>query len=166
MSDGRTARFGLPMLQPGQAQKELYHNEALALIDVMMHANVEAIGLNTPPTSPAAGKCWVVGAAPTGSWAGAAHQLAGWTAGGWRFVAPVDGMTVWSLADALEARFVVDSWVLGDTRAARLMIGGVQVVGARQPGIADPVGGTTIDTEARAVLALILTALSAHGLIA
>ncbi len=166
MSDDQTARLGLPMLQPGQAQKELYHNEALALIDLTLHATVEAIGLNAPPANPTPGTCWVVGAAPTGAWAGVAHRLAGWTAGGWRFVPPIDGMTVWSLSDALEARFVDDSWVVGDTQVARLMIGGVQVVGARQPGIADPVGGATIDVEARAALALILSALTAHGLIA
>lgn len=165
MSDGQTARLGLPMLQPGQAQKELYHNEALALIDVALHANVAAIGLNSPPVSPTPGQCWVVGAAPTAAWAGAAHKLAGWTAGGWRFVAPVEGMTVWSLADTLEARFVADSWVVGDARATRLMIGGEQVVGARQPGIVGPTGGVTIDTEARAVLTLIVSTLAAHGLI-
>ncbi len=165
MSDGQTPRLALPMLQPGQAQKELYHNEALALIDVALQATVTAIGLNAPPTSPAPGACWVVGATPTGAWAGAAHQLAGWTTGGWRFVVPVNGMAVWSLADALEARFVANSWVLGEARAARLMIGGVQVVGARQPGIVPPAGGVTIDTEARAATALILSALAAHGLI-
>lgn len=165
MSDGQTARLGMPMLQPGQAQKELYHNEALALIDIALHATVTAIGLDMPPASPTPGMSWIVGAAPTGAWAGAAHQLAGWTAGGWRFVVPTDGMTVWSLADSLEARFVGGSWIVGEARATRLKIGGVQVVGAQQAGIAPPSGGVTIDAEARTVLALILGALSAHGLI-
>lgn len=166
MSDGQTPRLGMPMLQPGQAQKELYHNEALALIDLALHATVTAVGLNTPPASPTPGAGWIVGAAPTGAWAGAAHQLVGWTAGGWRFVVPTEGLTVWSLADGLEARFVGGSWVVGEARAAGLTIGGMQVVGPQQPGIAPPTGGTMIDAEARTVLALVLGALSAHGLIA
>lgn len=165
MSDGRTARLGMPMLQPGQAQKELYHNEALALIDLALHATVTAIGLDIPPASPTPGASWIIGAAPTGAWAGAAHQLAGWTAGGWRFVVPTEGMTAWSIADGLEARFVGGAWIIGEAQAARLKIGGVQVVGAQQPDIAVPSGGTTIDAEARTALALILGALSVHGLI-
>ncbi len=165
MSDGQTARLGMPMLQPGQAQKELYHNEALALIDIALHATVTAIGLDTPPASPTPGTNWIVGTAPTGAWEGAALQLAGWTAGGWRFVMPTEGMTVWSLADGLEGRFIGGSWIVGEARATRLKIGGVQVVGPQQPDIAPPSGGATIDAEARTVLTSILGALSAHGLI-
>lgn len=28
-----SARFALPLILPGQAQKEIFHNEALALLD-------------------------------------------------------------------------------------------------------------------------------------
>lgn len=166
MTDDQTARFALPMLQPGQAQKELYHNEALALLDIVVQASVVAMGQNSPPPSPALGACWVVGAAPTGGWAGEAHRLAGWTGGGWRFVAPVDGMTVWSVADALEAQFIAGSWVVGQTRSARLLIAGTPVVGPQRAAIAPPIGGTTVDSEARAALSAILSALAGHGLIA
>ena len=36
-----TVRFALPLIAPGQAQKEAYHNEALAAIDAALHACVE-----------------------------------------------------------------------------------------------------------------------------
>ena len=160
-----TARFKLPLLEPGQAQKELYHNEALALIDIVVQASVVSIGLNTPPTAPSEGSCWVVGTTPTGVWAGAALQIAGWTAGGWRFVEPVEGMRVWSLADAQEARFTGANWTVGEVRCRQLLVGGVPFLGPRQPAIAAPSGGAVVDQQARAALGAIITALTAHGLV-
>ena len=65
-----TARFALPLLHAGQAQKELFHNEALVLADGLLQPCVEALGLDTPPPSPAPGQCWIVGDSPTGAWAG------------------------------------------------------------------------------------------------
>ena len=40
-----------------------------------------------------------------------------------------------------------------------------QVLGAPQPAIPDVAGGTTVDTESRATISAILSALRAHGLI-
>lgn len=166
MSDDPTPRFALPVLQPGQAQKELYHNEALALIDLGLHPCVIAMGVDTPPSAPILGACWIIGTAPTGVWAAAANYLAGWTAGGWRFVAPQDGMTVWSLQDGVYARFAAGNWTIGEAHYARLLIDSVQVIGPQQPSIANPVGGSVIDGEARASIATIIDALATHGLIA
>ena len=56
-------------------------------------------------------------------------------------------------------------WEVGQARASRVLIGGQQVVGARQAAIAAPAGGTTADAEARACLSAILGALKSHGLI-
>ena len=39
-----SARLNLPLLAPGQAQKELYHNEALTLIDLAVQASVVTVG--------------------------------------------------------------------------------------------------------------------------
>lgn len=62
MSD-TSARLGLPLLQPGQAQKELSHNEALIVLEMLVQPCVEALGLETPPSDPEPGQCWVVGSA-------------------------------------------------------------------------------------------------------
>jgi hypothetical protein len=47
-----------------------------------------------------------------------------------------------------------------------LYIGVNRVVAARQGAIADPTGGSVVDTQARAALGQALSALRAHGLIA
>lgn len=65
-----TPRFALPLLAVAQAQKEAMHNEALTLIDALLHATVEDGPLAAPPGAPMEGQCWIVGAAPTGAWAG------------------------------------------------------------------------------------------------
>jgi hypothetical protein len=160
-----TPRLSLPLLEAGQAQKELFHNEALALLDIAVAAGVQGVGLDTPPAMPMPGQCWVVGTGPTGDWADRADAIAGWTANGWRFVAPHVGMVVWSIADRLEARFDDTGWTLGQVVAAQVMIGGVAVLGTRAPAIDSPGGGATVDVQARTAIDAILTALRGHGLI-
>ncbi|MCM8729711.1 DUF2793 domain-containing protein [Hephaestia sp. GCM10023244] len=166
MTDDTSARLALPLLNPGQAQKEMTHNEALALLDLAIGASVREIGVDAPPPVPAIGACWIVGPAPTGAWAGHTNAIAGWTGGGWRFVMPIEGMPVWVEAAGLPARFVAGTWQSGDIAAAHLVIGGHRVVGAQGAPIADPTGGATIDLECRNVLGTVIAALRTHGLIA
>lgn len=161
-----SARLNLPLLAPGQAQKELYHNEALALIDLAVQASVVAVGLDAPPAGPSLGQCWIVGPAPTADWTGRSGSLAGWTGGGWRFVAAVEGMAAWDVSSGQVVRHVGGGWVTGTVAAARLVVAGVQVVGPQRPAIAAPAAGATIDAQARDTLAAILAALRSHGLIA
>ena len=166
MEQETTARLGLPLLVTGQAEKELTHNEALALVDLVLGAGVEAMGLDTPPADPTMGQAWIVGDAPAGAWAGRARAVAGWTGGGWRFVAPTEGLSVWIVAEKLQARFVGETWVAGEVRASRVLVGDVPVLGPRGVAIAAPAGGTTVDAEARAALGAVLAMLRTHGLIA
>lgn len=161
-----SSRFALPYLQPGQAQKEVFHNEALTTCDLLLHAAVQAAGLNAPPASPTPGQCWIVGNSPTGAWAGQAGTIAGWSEGGWRFIAPLEGMVAWLVDEQVWARRGASGWIVGDVPALAISVAGVQVVGARQPAIASPSGGATIDAEARAALSSLLAAARAHGLIA
>src|SRR5690606_18685268 len=86
-----TARFGLPLLFAGQAQKEFYVNEAHALTDALLHAACEGEGA-APPASPAAGETWLVAAGATGDWAGQDDALAAFQSGSWLFVQPKEGM--------------------------------------------------------------------------
>lgn len=166
MNDQISARLGLPLLQVGQAQKELSHNEALTLLDFAVQPVVEAVGLNAPPQNPDPGTCWLVGSTPSGAWTGSPNAIAGWTSGGWRFLAARDGMTAWSRADATYVRFDGSRWRVGEMAGSRVLVAGRPVVGEQQPAIAAATGGTVIDSEARTSLAAVLAALRSHGLIA
>lgn len=161
----RSARFALPLLQPGQAQKEVFHNEALNLVDLLLEAAVEGAAIAAPPATPGLGECWIVAAAATGAWEGQDDSIAGWTAGGWRFLTPQHGTRVWNKAAGLWLHWDGSGWSDGSLPAAALVIGGQQVVGTRQPAISSPSGGTTIDAEARSAVAAIIVALETHGLI-
>jgi hypothetical protein len=161
----QTDRLGLPLLATAQAQKEMTLNEALALLDSAVQAVVLAIAPSTVPASPSPGQSWIVGAGASGAWTGHDGALASWTSGGWRFVAPFEGMAVWSLADDVPARHAAGVWEIGTLKAARLFVNGDQVVGVRQPAIADPAGGSTVDVEARDAISQLIDALKTHGLI-
>jgi hypothetical protein len=163
--DETSARHALPFILPGQAQKELFHNEALAVIDAALHATVEGTPVSTTPASPQSGQCWLVASGAAGAWAGEDNNLASWTSGGWRFIRPVEGMAVWDRVAQLDRRWTGGEWSHGEISAASVTIGGAQVLGSRQPAVTSPSGGTTIDTEARAALHSLLVALRTHGLI-
>jgi hypothetical protein len=164
MIDTVTHRFALPLLQPGQAQKEMTHNEALVRLDLATQGAVVAADVDTPPASPEHGACWLVGAAPEGAWAGYPHALAGWTSSGWIFVEPREGMVLWLGPEQGIARFSGGAWRLGVLHG-KVFVEGDQVVGPRCPGVAEPSGGLTVDAEARAAIISVLEALRTHGLI-
>jgi len=108
----------------------------------------------------------VAEAGASGAFAGHEGEIAGWSAGGWRFVVPVEGMRLTDRVSGVELAFRSGAWTSGSLRASEVLIGGVKVLGARGSAIADAAGGTTIDTQVRAEVMQILGALRTHGLIA
>jgi hypothetical protein len=141
--DSVSPRFGLPMLFAGQAQKEFYVNEAHSLIDALIHAAIEGVA-STPPTSPAEGQSWLVGASPLGAWSGHAGALASWQGGNWLFTSPRDGMRLLDRSNGQDMRFF-GSWQSATPPPA-------------------PSGGTTIDAQARVAIGQLISALCAAGI--
>jgi hypothetical protein len=160
-----SARLTLPFLSPGQAQKEFFHNEALQVLDILVAAAVEEGPRTDPPAAPAIGMCYIVGTAPTGDWSGKPHFLAGYTSGGWRFVAPAPGISAYVKSTGECATYRSGVWEFGILRGSSIRVDDQQVVGARLAAIASPSGGTTIDSEARVTINALLGALRQHGLI-
>jgi hypothetical protein len=143
----------------------LFHNEALQSLDVLVAAAVEGAPLATPPASPNLGDCYIVAANPTAAWAGKAQQLAAFTSGGWRFVVPRDGLSVYVKSSGATAAYRGGGWVFGDLSGSQVSVAGVKVIGAREAAIAAPAAGATVDAEARTAIGQVLAALRTHGLI-
>ncbi|WP_213982473.1 DUF2793 domain-containing protein [Sphingomonas sp. dw_22] len=152
------------ILRDPYSNKPLVHFYATARLDIAVQGAAVAAGANMPPADPVTGGNWILGAAPEGAWAGHAGEVAGWTEGGWRFLAPFEGMRLWVVADQAFALFSEGEWVVGRSYG-RLIVEGRQVVGPRVSAIAEPAGGTTVDTEARAAIMAVLEALREHGLV-
>lgn len=138
-------RHEIPLLFAGQSQREFFINEAHALIDALLHPAIEGTS-NTPPPAPAEGDCWLVGDAPTAAWSEHPGALASYQAGSWTFAMPRDGMRLLDKPSGQEVRFR-GAWHYPETPAL-------------------PVGGSTIDTEARAAINELIAALITAGLLA
>lgn len=139
----RTARFDLPLLFAGQAQKEFTVNEALSRIASLLHPVVLA-EQDVPPALPSDGEAWLVGPAPTGEWAGYAQAIACWSAGSWLFVAPQIGLRCFD-AETGSTLFYDGAWQRAELPAA-------------------PEGGATQDAEARAAITQLITAMEHAGI--
>ena len=80
-----TPDLGIPELAQSQANPDITHNEALVLIQALLNGAL-SIGDTAPPGSPAEGDIYVLGASPTGAWAGRGNCIAIYWGGAWRFV--------------------------------------------------------------------------------
>ena len=122
------------------------------MLDTLVGAAVEELPRADPPASPLVGTSYVVGSGATGAWSGRAGQIAFFTPGGWRYVSPTDGLSVFVKSNGMTLRFEGGTWK--------------QILGSQQPVIPDAAGGTVVDLEARAAIAAMLAALRSHSLIA
>lgn len=138
-----TDRLQLPMLVPGQAQKEVTHNEALLLIDGLLHLRVDSLDRPQPPASRQVGQAWIVANGGDGDWFGRDGCIAFWTSAGWRFIEPLEGMSCWLDSEGRRVRYQAPLWVPDLAFAGR-------------PSLEPPSGGLVVDTEAREVLAALI----------
>jgi len=94
MSDA-TTHLLLPYILAAQAQKHVTHNEALRLLDGLVHLSVLDRDLAAPPASPADGDRYIVASGATGDWAGWDLNVALWTDGAWLRLPPRTGWRAW-----------------------------------------------------------------------
>ncbi|KZK82252.1 hypothetical protein PsAD13_03811 [Pseudovibrio sp. Ad13] len=95
MMSETTSHLKLPFLAAAQAQKHVTHNEALALVDLVVQLCVVSNSVSAPPADPAEGERYIVPAASTGAFAGQESKIAAFDGGIWRFLAPVEGWAAW-----------------------------------------------------------------------
>ena len=142
--DTTTARFELPLLFAGQAQKEGYVNEMAARIDALLHLAVEA-ELGIPPASPNDGQAWLIAAGASGGWSGKAGQVAARQAGNWLYFSPRHGMRLLNRGTGQFIQFT-GTWTAPSRPAT-------------------PSGGSVVDVEARAAIAALLSSLTNAGIV-
>jgi len=136
---------GLPLLVPGQAQKEFFLNQALSILDALCPQAVVA-SQNSPPAVVPDSACFRVMSPAIGAWAGKEDHLAVGVGGDWHFVAPREGMQVFD----------------GDAGHWLVFRSGWRT--ALAPTISE--GGSVIDTEARTALVQLIEVLRHLGILA
>lgn len=144
--DGVTARHGLPLLYPGQAHKEVTHNQAISQIDLLLNIAVEAVADAPDSLSVEPGQCWLVSAQAQGEWAQYTNHIAAFQENGWIYLPPREGMIVYAASLASRMVFQQGQW----TSAL---------------GFTTPVAGAVVDQQARDAILLLATTLTNFGLI-
>lgn len=105
----------MPYMSAAQAQKEVTHNEALAILDAVVQMAVEDRNLTTPPGTAAEGQIFLVATAgATDAWTGYSGYFAHLYNSTWRFYAPSEGWRAWIKDEDLYTIYTGSSWMDGD----------------------------------------------------
>jgi len=101
----QTSRHKLPLLAVGQAQKEYTHNEAMIMIDNLINLTVLNIAHDPEIAMQSAtdvenqgSKNWLIGKNATGAWRDRSDQIAVKLDSGWRYLEPIESMTIYNAA--------------------------------------------------------------------
>jgi hypothetical protein len=119
-----TANLGLPLLEAGQAQKHVTHNEALAALDAIVMLSVADRDHNAPPAEPEEGARYLVKSAGSGGFAGKDDQIAHFTGGAFVFYPPRAGWLAYIEAESQFAVFDGEGWSefgVGDLQGIELL---------------------------------------------
>ncbi|WP_341789745.1 DUF2793 domain-containing protein [Rickettsia endosymbiont of Polydrusus tereticollis] len=83
-----TNRLKLPLIHSGQAQKEITHNEALNMLDVLVNSVIHEVYITSPPDSPRSGQLYIIGQNATEEFANHPNKIAQRLDNSWRFITP------------------------------------------------------------------------------
>jgi hypothetical protein len=115
-----TTRLGLPYMAAAQAQKHVTHNEALQMLDGLVHCAVLERERAIPPASPQGGDRYLLSAAPGGAFQGHPGAVAAFDDGAWRFLTPRAGWRVYVVSEARMRVFDGAAWRDFDELVRRL----------------------------------------------
>lgn len=94
---------------------EAHYSQFMAFlrgVDGLVMPNVKGYLTNTPPASPSSGDCYIIGAAPTGAWAGQGGRVTRWstTAAAWEFYTPKNGWVLEANSARESYRYTGGAW--------------------------------------------------------
>lgn len=111
MSTDTSAVLDLPFIQQNQAQKHVTHNEALALLDLIVQPVVVSRRSLSPPVAPVQGERYIVPAGAAGAFAGQEGRVALWDVNLWKFMSPRRGWRVEVLDEGCPVVFDGTVWL-------------------------------------------------------
>ena len=102
-------------LMAGAADGDLYGDAMRAFqrgVDSFLMPTVDGYRINTPPASPVEGSFYIIGAAPSGDWAGHAREMARWSShiSDWDFYTPKNGWMAQSKKARETYRYTGGAW--------------------------------------------------------
>lgn len=113
-----TVNLALPYLAAAQAQKHVTMNDALTLIDGLLHLSVLSRVITTPPSSPTDGDRYLLPTGVVGLWGGQAEKIAQYTDGVWIFHSPKTGWALWVANENVALNYNGSSWVAAEAPSA------------------------------------------------
>ncbi len=105
-----TSILSLPLIQGGQAQKHITHNEAIRILDALVQPVVADMDLSAPPAAPGEGDRHIVAPGATGAWEGQDGAIAVRQDNAWAFFAPAQGWRTYVIALGADAIFDGQVW--------------------------------------------------------
>ena len=120
-SEEYTRNLKLPLLVPNQSGKEFTHNEALIIIDSLIHNAVIDI-LNTPPTELNVGNKYIIGANAGRDFKNKENQIAIYDENGWKFAEVQNGYFVWVINHSSLYIFENNIWKILDISDKRIKV--------------------------------------------
>ncbi|HWK97655.1 MAG TPA: DUF2793 domain-containing protein [Pseudolabrys sp.] len=106
-----TANLGLPCIQGSQAQKHVTHNEALRILDTLVHLAVIDRDLSAPPEHTFEGDRYIVNAEATGAWAGCEGAIMARQDGVWQISQPRPGWLAYVIDEGALVVWSGSAWI-------------------------------------------------------
>lgn len=90
-----TSKLSLPYIMASQAQKHVTHNEALRILDALVHLSIKTRSSSDLPASASDGDRFIVSPEASGQFTGHEGEIAAFQDGAVAFLAPQAGWTAW-----------------------------------------------------------------------
>jgi hypothetical protein len=157
-----TPRLGIPLIASGQTQKDITHNEAILALDRIVALGVVSRSVTAPPSSVQSGSVYIVPASEGEAWGQPPGTMMQWQGSGWLAVAARAGQLALVVDEGIVLMFRQDWQSFWPVKG--LEVAGRAVLGATPTNIPLPSGGSTMDTQARAAIAAIVSLLVQQGI--
>jgi len=108
-----SARLALPLISVGQSQKEVTHNEALVMIDILLNRTALTLA-TTPPGSPSNGDTHLVATSGTsGVFIGHEGKIAYYltSVAAWQYITPTTGFEILVTGTSIRYRWTGSAWL-------------------------------------------------------